>query len=301
MKRFAYLIAGVLLSFAGIVTAANWHNRTDGTFCLEYDSAVGDLWCFDSDGITSLSVGGAITLENGESLHTGTDDTFDFTRDDAGTVTITASDNDATAALTVLPGGAAAMTLGGASTTAVTITTDGTGNGEVVLPAGSIGTTEVLDGTLLAADQAFPGRGFFEICGDMATVNNNTVYYGPSQAVNDSTTVGGVVCNTDAAGSTTEATADAPVLEATAIYPTGMVCYATDMGATGSPLTYTLRSAEAAITPAISVSIADNILSGATSVSATSAIASGATVAIALTSTGDVGAGAFYCRVSYAF
>lgn len=62
---------------------------------------------------------------SGESLVNATDGTFDFTRDEAGTVTITASDNDSTAAMTVLPGGAAAMVIGGATTTSVTINTDG--------------------------------------------------------------------------------------------------------------------------------------------------------------------------------
>ncbi len=84
---------------------------------------------------------------NGDSVNNTADDTFDFTREDAGTVTITASDDDATAALAILPGGAAALTLGGASTTAITLTTDGTGNGELSLPADSIGDADIDWGT----------------------------------------------------------------------------------------------------------------------------------------------------------
>ena len=111
-----------------------------------------------------------------------------------------------------------------------------------------------------------------------------------------------VTCNTDAAGNTTEATADEPVLTADAIYPLGMVCYMTDMGATGSPLTLTLRSAAAAyMSGTITMDIADNELSNAVSVVGTTAIASGATVSVALTSAGDVGAGAFMCTIEYAF
>jgi hypothetical protein len=64
-------------------------------------------------------------LENGESILNGTDGEFDFTRDEAGTVTITASDDDGIAALTVEPGGAAALTLGENATTTVSILSDG--------------------------------------------------------------------------------------------------------------------------------------------------------------------------------
>lgn len=98
--------------------------------------------------------GGGLSLANSESLNTDTDAVFDFTRNDAGVVTITASDDNATAALTVLPGGAAAMILGGASMTSLTVTTDGTGTGEVALPLQSIAGAEMvndtIDGTELA-------------------------------------------------------------------------------------------------------------------------------------------------------
>lgn len=42
-----------------------------------------------------------------------------------------------------------AMALGAATTTAITLTTDGTGNAEVVLPTGSISGTEILDDTVV--------------------------------------------------------------------------------------------------------------------------------------------------------
>lgn len=148
------------------------------------------------------------------------------------------------------------------------------------------------------ARTAIRGTGFFEICGDATTVNNNTVYYGPDQTVVSSATVGQVNCDTTAAGSATEATADAPALSATAIYPTGMVCHNPD---NASGITYTLRSAEAAVSPAIATTLADNILSNAVSVQATTAIAAGATVAVAVSSTGDIGTIPFICRVHYVY
>lgn len=138
---------------------------------------------------------------------------------------------------------------------------------------------------------------YFEICGDATTVNNNTVYYGPNETVVSSATVGMIKCDTTAAGSTTEATADAPVLTATAFYPLGMACYNPD---NASGITYTLRTGAAAMSPSISVTLADNVLSGTAAASGTSLIASGATVAIAASSTGDIGTIPFICRVFYA-
>lgn len=138
---------------------------------------------------------------------------------------------------------------------------------------------------------------YFEICGDATTVNNNTVYYGPDETVVSSATVGAVKCDTTAVGNATEATADAPVLTATAFYPLGMTCYNPD---NASGITYTLRSAAAALSPSISVTLADNVLSGTSSPSGTSLIAAGATVAVAVSSTGDIGIIPFICRVFYA-
>ncbi len=46
------------------------------------------------------------------------------------------------------------ITLGCADNASVTLTTDGTGTAEVVLPAGSVDSTEVLDATLTATDMA---------------------------------------------------------------------------------------------------------------------------------------------------
>lgn len=86
-------------------------------------------------------------VTNGESVANTTDGTFTFTRNTAAAVTITAADTDATVALTVLPGGAAALTLGGGSTTGITLTTDGTGNGELTLPNDSIADDDIDWGT----------------------------------------------------------------------------------------------------------------------------------------------------------
>ncbi len=92
-----------------------------------------------------------MALANGETLNTNTDDVFDFTRDDAGIVTFTCSDDDATAGCTYDAGGIAPIVVGSADITAVTITTDDTGDGtDLVLPAQSVNGSEILNNTVTA-------------------------------------------------------------------------------------------------------------------------------------------------------
>lgn len=139
------------------------------------------------------------------------------------------------------------------------------------------------------------GRATIWICGDATTVNNNTVYYGPSR-----TPVSGAgrTCDKTAAGNTTEATADEPAFDATAYQVLSWYCLQPDAGA---DLTYTLRSAAAAMTPAQTIAIADNGLDATNKVGTTTAIASGATIAVAVASTADVGTAQFACAINVAF
>jgi hypothetical protein len=90
----------------------------------------------DSIDFADVTLDDLVSAES-DFISVAADDIFDFTRNDTGTVTITASDDDATAALTVLPGGVAALTLGGANTTSIAMTTDGgtvTIDGSVAFP-----------------------------------------------------------------------------------------------------------------------------------------------------------------------
>lgn len=139
------------------------------------------------------------------------------------------------------------------------------------------------------------GRATVWICGDATTVNNNTVYYGPSATV---VAGAGRVCDITQAGSTTEATADAPAFDAMAFQVLSWYCLQPDANA---DLTYTLRSAVAGMTPAQTISIADNGLSGQNKVGTTTAIASGATLAIGVSSTSNVGTAQWACAVNVAF
>ncbi len=105
-------IAKIALAFVGLMLA--------GVFVDLLGSAEAQSY------ISSLRrpkiINGSLTFPNGETINNDTDGTFDFTRDDAGAVTLTASDDDATAALIVDPGGAAALTLGSADVTGIAAT-----------------------------------------------------------------------------------------------------------------------------------------------------------------------------------
>jgi hypothetical protein len=123
-----------------------------------------DLEIAGTTGITLTASGADLIFANSESITNDTDGSIIFGRNDTGTVTLTAKDNDTTAALTILPGGAAAMTLGGGSMTALTVSTDSTGDAEVELPDGSIDTNELLDATIAPGDLNTQGTATDEYC-----------------------------------------------------------------------------------------------------------------------------------------
>jgi hypothetical protein len=259
-----------------------------------------------------LQSGSGITLDDGTThsptitFQDATDETAIFEKEDAEVLTLTTTAGDGLEIRTgnlFVGNGTPGETVNGEDLYVEGLSEfDGTANFDGT--ADFDGAITVDSTTIAENGLKFAGRGEFTVCGDIATVNANTVYYGPSQAVIDSATAGLVTCNTDAAGNATEATASEPAVAGLAWVPLGMVCYSTDMGATGSPLTYTLRAGDAAYdSGAITLSIADNVLSGASPANTigTSAIAADTAVAVALTSSGDVGAGAFICKISYAF
>lgn len=157
--------------------------------------------------------------------------------------------------------------------------------------------TATVDGvTINKKALSLPGRATITICGDGTTVNNNTVYYGPSMVPVAS---GERTCDITAAGNATEATADAPAFDSTAFQVLSMDCLTADPGAAG--VTFTLRSAEGATTPSVACSVANTKLGCTTNVGTTTAIAAGATVAIAASSTGNQGTTPFACTLHVAY
>ncbi len=150
----------------------------------------------------------------------------------------------------------------------------------------SLGTWGLVDAT------AYRTRVDITICGDGTTINNNTVYYGPSQVP-----VANAIrtCDTTQVGNVTEATADAPAFTAQAFQVTGMDCLTADPGASG--VSFTLRSAAAATVPSVTCSVANTATSCSTNIATTTAIASGAAIAIAAASAGNQGSTPFACTI----
>lgn len=189
--------------------------------------------------------------------------------------------------------------VGDSNTDAIQLVTDSTGNGEVVLPTGAIGTTEILDATILPADVAQPGRGSFNICGEATTIDNNTVYYGPSIVLLASTS-GGQTCDINAAGNTTEATADAPIYTNQAVAVLGMTCR--NEADADADISFTLRTAAGDTVPSVTCTILDGERDCVADIQTTTDIAAGATVAIAAASSSDIGDdNGFNCQVEVAF
>ncbi len=158
------------------------------------------------------------------------------------------------------------------------------------------GTLKVDGVTVNKKQLSLPGRAVITICGDGTTINNNTVYYGPSMVP---VAGSGRTCDITAAGNVTEATADAPALDNTAFQVLSMDCLTADPGAAG--VTFTLRSAAAATTPSVACTAANTKLGCTANVQTTTAIAAGATLAIAASSTGNQGTTPFACNIHVAY
>lgn len=224
----------------------------------------------------SLVEDGISTFANNETISNAVDGTILLGRDDAGTVTVTAADNNAVAALTILPGGAAAMTLGGASMTSLTVTADGAQDADVVLPANSIGGAEVSG---VRMDIVFCGQ----------ADENGTIYFSPVTGINGvdfadgvDYSISGAAC--DGLDGATEATQDLIVFPEVAFKVMGMYCQQAGAEALGAAETmiFTMRSAEADLVPTITCTISEAQRGCRTLTGSTTNIAANATVAMKL-------------------
>lgn len=124
------------------------------------------------DGLRITSTGGATMTDAIDVAHTnitnainvgdniilGTTAVINFTNFDVATtggITVAAAqglDTNAAGILNIGTTNATSVIIGSASLTTLTVTTDGTGTAEVVLPADSIDSTEILDDTIAATD-----------------------------------------------------------------------------------------------------------------------------------------------------
>lgn len=227
IKRFRrfklpWQIATVAIMVLAIAIPAAW--AADTIFSKNV-TAKGDLAVLGALTVTGAITGAGATLGNGVSLATATG-ALDVTRSTSGTVTITSSDDDSTAAITVDPGGNATLTLGSASDTITLGATSGIG-----LASGPSITTTMMS----------PIR----FCGQGPN-GTTTSYVGPVPIGSNGADYSVAAAGCDALDSTTEATADA-VPFSFAYSVTGMICSITD-GGTDDVLTFQARDDTANIT-----------------------------------------------------
>ena len=288
----------------------------DGTF----DGAIGGttpaagaFTTLDASGATTLTTAaltGNLTLDDGVTdspsitLQDATNETAVFLKTDAGFLGLT---TDATDGLNVLVGnlkvgnGTPGLTQDGEDAYIEgTLEVDGATQFDGgVTTAGTLTTTGSISVDSVTINKkilSLPGRLTITICGDGTTINNNTVFYGPSRVP-----VAGAMrtCDITQAGNVTEATADAPALEGTAFQVLSMDCLTADPGAAG--VSFTLRTAAGATVPSVTCTAANTELGCTANIATTVEIASGATIAIAAASSGDQGATSFACTIHAAY
>ena len=203
----------------------------------------------------------------------------------------------------------AGCVLGDSTTTSLTIVTDGSGTGEVVLPPLSISGSEIAAGAIavsklaenaVAADALAAISDKITLCGDDA--NDGTIYFGPATAAylggGGEHAIGGTAC--DALDSATEGTADAPIHAGFPSFKvTGMVCISSTDAANDQVLT--LRSAEADVNPSVTCTIAGtgSAVSCSTITATTTDIAAGATIAVKSVNTEDLSGADVRCEVYF--
>jgi hypothetical protein len=90
-----------------------------------------------------VTISADVILQSGGRIDNDSEDQITFDMEDATAVTIDATSSNATVDLTIDTKGAGSVTIGSADVTSFTVTTDSTGNAEVVLPNESIAAAEI--------------------------------------------------------------------------------------------------------------------------------------------------------------
>lgn len=196
------------------------------------------------------------------------------------------------AGVTFVSNVASAVTIGAATLASVTISTDGTGDGELVLPEGSVGADEL---TGMRMDLVF--------CGQAA--ENGAIYLSPAAGVNGvdfadgvDYSISGTAC--DGLDGATESTQDLIIFPEVAVKVMGMYCQqagAEALGA-GETMVFVLRSAEADLTPSITCTISEGQRGCRSLVGSTTDVAANATWAMQLTQTSNNSDQDAWCQVS---
>lgn len=275
---------------AGVVTlTAADNDATAALTILPGGAAAMILGGASATSITATTDGGSLVMDgtlafpNSESISNATNGALIFGRNDSGTVTLTAADDDSTAALTVLPGGAAAMVLGGASMTSLTVTSDSTGNAEVVLPNASIGSAELGGGSLRIA-----------YCGQ--NDENNVIYQGPSPLTAVEPALADATCDTF--DNATEGTADTVLSAGLVLTPKYMRCTTAATLGSGETITAQLRDDTADVT-GVTCQITEALTECEVLVPTASSIAAGSATAMKVTQVSNNADDDLKCVVLY--
>lgn len=147
--------------------------------------------------------------------------------------------------------------------------------------------------------QEWQGRGYITICGDATTVNNNTVYYGPTTTLTANIPFG-QNCDIAATGNATEATADAPAFTKKPFRVLGMQCR--NQADQDADISYTFRNNAKFTTPKVTCTILDGERDCIADQQPLDIVAANAPISIAVASTGNIGATkGFNCTVAIAY
>lgn len=154
-------VDGLQIDFA---TAAVSGARTNAGIQLNVTSGATEA----SDTLYGINVSDLTSPSSGSEIGIRIGSNWDIALD-AGTGTIIASNWDGL--------GTATLTIGSADTPSLTVTTDGTGDSEVILPAQSIGASEIVDNAIdaskLAATITFSDGDFLDLSGITHSSSSN--------------------------------------------------------------------------------------------------------------------------------
>lgn len=181
--------------------------------------------------------------------------------------------------------------IGSPAAPAIQIQTDGTGDGELTVPEGSIAADEVS----MVTDHVI-------FCGQAD--ENGTIYLGPAttQFWGNNTadwTAGSAGC--DALDNATEATADDPLWTNVSYKIMGGVCYTDATLGAGESVIFTMRSAAADTTPQQTCTIGVGESDCSITIATTTDVAANATVAMKAVEASNNADDNLWCRMTIAY
>lgn len=137
------------------------------------------------------------------------------------------------------------------------------------------------------------------LCGD-GPAGAGTIYLGPETGSYGGdggiASIGGTVC--DLLDSTTEGTADAPILTDVAFKVAGAICTVSGTIGAGENVVFTMRSAAANTVPTQTCTVAEAERDCSITVATTTDVAAGATIAMKAVQTGDNTTDNYWCRAT---